>query len=271
MYIEIIAVGALGLIVGSYLNVYILRLHTGKSTTGRSGCMSCAIQLRWYELLPVVSYVALRGRCRSCGSAFSMQYWMVEALTAVLFMLVWIQYASIWTTAILLALMSVLVVILVYDIRHTIIPNETVYAAALLACALHIPALAVVQVPQALVYIVSSVFAAVVVASPLFFLWAVSRGTWMGFGDVKLSLVFGIALGIYEGLMSLMVGFVIGACVGVMLMYAPKVIRALGLGNVHNTLTMKSEVPFAPFLITGFVLVVLGHVDIIALIEMALL
>src|SRR3989344_148921 len=79
----------LGAIVGSYLNVLILRYNTGRSSQGRSSCMSCQKRLSWYELIPVLSYIVLRGRCRSCTSKISLQYPLVEGGLAVLFLLVY--------------------------------------------------------------------------------------------------------------------------------------------------------------------------------------
>lgn len=258
--------GLFGLIVGSYLNVLILRLHTGQSTSGRSGCMSCATQLKWYELLPVVSFMVLRGRCRTCGSALLQQYWLVELGTAILFALVWIQQWDWWTTLLTLALMCTLVVIATYDMRHTIIPNGAVYAAGALAIMMHIPQLYSLAFSESAMYLGSVVIATAVTAAPLLILWGISRGSWMGFGDVKLAAVFGIFLGMYDGLMALMLGFIVGACIGLILLGLQRVVRISTLSWLHHRLTIKSEIPFAPFLIVGFLLVLFWDVDFIALV-----
>ena len=267
MLLEILAVGAFGLIVGSYLNVVILRLHTGRSTNGRSGCMSCTTQLRWYELLPVVSFMALRGLCRTCGSALLQQYWLFDLGTAILFALVWMQQLDWWTTIDALAFICVLVVIVVYDIRHTIIPNSMVYSAGVLALVLHIPQLYTLTLTESTLYVAAIITAAVVTSAPLLILWGISRGAWMGFGDVKLALVFGAFLGMYDGLMALMVGFIVGACVGLVLLGMQKVVRAGTLSWLPRRLTIKSEIPFAPFLIIGFLLVFLWKVDVLAFVS----
>lgn len=267
MLLEILAVGALGLIVGSYLNVVILRLNTGRSTNGRSGCMSCAAQLRWYELLPVISFMALKGRCRTCGSALLQQYWMVELATAVLFGLVVLQGADAWTTCVTLAFVATLVVITAYDMRHTIIPDTMMRLAALFALVVHVPR--VMGLPPVMVgaYAGEVILAAVVVAMPLFILWGVSRGAWMGFGDVKLALIFGAFLGMYDGLTALMLGFITGACIGVALIGARKVVSTRALSWLPQHLTIKSEIPFAPFLVLGFLLVLLGDADVLVAID----
>jgi leader peptidase (prepilin peptidase)/N-methyltransferase len=80
----VLAFGILGLCMGSFLNVVILR-RGRRAFSGRSSCMSCAKTLAWYDLVPVVSWVFLRGRCRACGSSISIQYPLVEGATAILF------------------------------------------------------------------------------------------------------------------------------------------------------------------------------------------
>lgn len=80
----IIFTGLFGLIVGSFLNVVILRMNTGKTLGGRSMCLSCNKKLEWYELIPLVSFIIQRGRCTKCHSKISWQYPIVEAITAVL-------------------------------------------------------------------------------------------------------------------------------------------------------------------------------------------
>ncbi len=268
MEFEVFVLAVLGLIVGSYLNVYILRLNTGKSTAGRSGCMSCGGKLTWRELIPVISFFVLRGRCGTCGSRISKQYWMVELLTSLLFVLVWLQVFDLLTTVVSLAIVSTLIIIAVYDIRHTIIPNQTVYAflvLAVLAYGLSTgPLVAPALWPS---YGMTMVYSAMVTSLPLFTLWFVSKGAWMGFGDVKLTLGFGAMLGVYQGIMAIMLGFVMGAIVGIFILYAPRVISSFRLRGGAKKITMKSEVPFAPFLIAGFLLVFLLDFDLIVLFE----
>ncbi len=128
-----------GTIVGSFLNVVILRYNTGKGTGGRSGCFSCGATLKWYELVPILSWLALRGRCSSCGSKISAQYPLVEAGTGLLFFLSYQKIASLPFQEASLSLLffaavwSLLTVIFVYDLRHKIIPDGPVYFFAALS------------------------------------------------------------------------------------------------------------------------------------------
>ena len=121
--LQLIAFG-FGVIIGSFLNVYIYRFHTGKSLAGHSHCLSCGTGLRWYELFPLVSYLALRGRCRTCGSKITPRYFWVELATGLLFALALTLTLDIWALLLLWFILSVLVVITVYDLYHFIIPDQ---------------------------------------------------------------------------------------------------------------------------------------------------
>src|SRR3989344_1792899 len=93
MYLFSIFVFILGTIIGSFLNVVILRYNTGSSIQGRSGCMSCGKPLVWYELFPVLSFLFLLGRCGGCKSRISAQYPLVELLTGIIFLLTFLQFS----------------------------------------------------------------------------------------------------------------------------------------------------------------------------------
>jgi len=229
-----------GLIVGSFLNVVILRYNTGKSLAGRSGCFMCGSKLSWYELVPVLSYLFQNGHCRSCKSEISVQYPVVELLTGIIFVLIAWQYISNIPMLIFsMVVWALLIVITVYDLRHKIIPDGLVYALTILAGL------------KALVVGDYYALAAGVVGF-LFFggLWYFSGGRWMGFGDAKLALGLGFLLGPSLGVAALMLSFWIGALYGLIL-----------LSLSHSRATLKSEVPFAPFLTLGAALSFFAHVD----------
>ena len=117
----------LGTIIGSFLNVVIYRYNSGRSPlTGRSQCFSCGKILKPSELIPVVSFLVSRGRCTSCGTRISWQYIIVEVLTGIMFVAVFLLGKSASETILLLAIFSTLLVIAVYDLRHQIIPDGLV-------------------------------------------------------------------------------------------------------------------------------------------------
>src|SRR3989344_1494768 len=124
----------LGTIIGSFLNVVILRHNTGRNLRGRSYCLACGHSLSAWDLVPIVSFIIARGRCRYCGSKISRQYWLVEVLTSLIFVFLWWQLAAEPLLALVYAvLISFLIVIAGYDLRHKIIPDQLVYWFALLA------------------------------------------------------------------------------------------------------------------------------------------
>jgi len=246
--------GLFGLIIGSFLNVVILR-RGARTVGGRSGCLSCGAPLRWYDLVPVVSWVALRGRCRACGSRISVQYPLVEASTAVLFACIGASDLSIPMQIISLIIIALLILITVYDLRHTIIPDEWSYTFAILAFI----SASSFAIGSGWTGIFSLIIAGPLCALPLFALWLISRGRWMGLGDAKLALGIGFLLGQGTGLFAVFFAFVIGAVISVCFLLPYSYVRArfgitrLGAGGAG--FTMKSEVPFGPFLIASTLLV----------------
>jgi len=267
----------LGTFVGSFLNVISLRYGTGRGILGRSSCPSCRKKLLWYELVPILSFVASGGTCRSCSSTISWQYPLVELFTGLIFLLIFLKFEASITTFHLLSstfylfIFSLLIVIFVYDTKHKIIPDGFVYSFIALAIVglfvdfsfpLHI------LTPPLL-----DILAGPIIFLPLFLLWFFSRGKWMGFGDVKLALGIGWLLGLSGGLSALILAFWVGALVGVFLVLLSQIVQLIsGKGGstqrlflVGKGLTMKSEIPFAPFLIIGVVLVFFFNINVIEL------
>ncbi len=225
----------LGTIIGSFLNVVILRYNTGESVvqTG-SRCFSCGKKLKWHELIPILSFIIQQGRCRNCKSKISIQYPIVEFLTGLIFLLTFqITHYSLLITGYYFIIFSLLIVIAVYDVRHQIIPNGFVYAFDILAF------LNLFQV-SSFKFQVSSFFAGIIFFSFFGLLWLLSKGTWMGFGDAKLALGIGWLMGSIKGILALILSFWTGAVVGIFLLFFLK--------DKYN---IKSKIAFGPFLILG--------------------
>ncbi len=229
----------LGAIVGSFLNVVILRHNTGKSLSGRSGCMVCGGVLSALELVPIFSFLFQNGNCTKCNSKISLQYILVELGTAVLFVLTSIfaytHSVSLVGLIVLLLAMSTLVVLATYDFKHTILPDKYTYSFIALAT------IFAMMPDKTIIDLGWQLFAGLTTALPIFALWFFSKGKAMGFGDVKLSVGMGIFLGVYMGISAVWYAFVIGAVYGLVLMALKKA-------------GAKSEVPFGPFLILGFLI-----------------
>ncbi len=242
----LIAAGTLGAILGSFLNALLFRYNTGRSALsfskaqGRSQCMRCGHALTALDLVPLFSFLFLRGRCRYCQCRLSWQYPLVEAAGVVLAVFVYLQNPEPLAFTLSLALWMTLLFIFVYDLKHHIIPWE---ASGLLA------ALALLHMWN-LGFGVWNFSAGPLLAAPLFLLSLVSSGRWMGWGDSALELGLGWMLGVTLGLTAFVLAFWIGAVVGI------------GLLLLSKGITMKSEVPFAPFLIAGAAVAFFLHVDI---------
>lgn len=240
-----LSVFVFGAIIGSFLNVVILRLNTGQSIiSGKSKCFNCAKKLKWYELFPVFSFLALRGRCSSCRSKISWQYPIVEVVAGVLFLgifnLISVQAGltafSFLNIAYFWAIFSVLIVIAVYDFYHQIIPELFVWIFNGLAFL----GLFFLPAGKEVFFNWNNLIAGGILFSFFAFLWLVSRGRWMGFGDAKLALGIGWLLGMIGGITAITLAFWIGAVVGVALIFLSK-----------NKYGIKSAVAFGPFMILG--------------------
>lgn len=242
---EALAFGMFGLILGSFTNVLVLREETGETIGGRSHCPHCKRTLAWFELVPVLSYVLLRGRCRTCSAPISLQYPLVELLVALGVILIGIAPIDLIQKIFGIPIVLLIAAIAVYDLRTTYIPDLWSYCLALLASVYGVFSLDSLTLQSFAVFIA----AGPLVALPLFVLWRMSQGRWMGFGDVKLVLSFGWILGVIQGFLALGLAFVLGAVVGLIL---------IGITRFVHTrwgFTMKSEVPFGPFLVFALCLV----------------
>lgn len=236
--IELLFAGLFGLVVGSFLNVVIFRYNTGESVVGgRSRCLSCAKELHWYELVPVFSWLAQRGRCRGCFSPLSPQYVLVEISTALLFALTWSLGLSLILTLGSWISIALLIVIAAYDIRHTIIPDGPVFMLMFLG---------LLRILFIAAFPTWDLFTGLFWPLGFFLIWHASKGEWMGFGDVKLALAIGWLLPYPFNVVSVMFAFWTGALWGIGGMLFGKLLRS---PRAHYKLA--SQIPFGPFLVLG--------------------
>ena len=247
----------LGAIVGSFLNVLILRYNTGRSLGGRSACLSCGCELSWRELVPIFSFLWARGRCKHCGSSISLQYPLVEITTGVIFAAViykeFLTYNlqpttyNLYVICYLLFVWSLLISVAVYDLRHKIIPNGFVWTFVAVSFA-NLLAMNDFSPPF------WSFWAGPVLALPFALIWFLSGGRAMGLGDAKLALGLGWMLGLANGLTAALLSFWIGGLAGIFLLL-----------KKGGRFTMKSEIPFAPFLVLAAFLSDFFNLDFLGL------
>lgn len=258
MVLGVIVVSLLGLIIGSFLNVVILRYNTGHSNGGRSMCLSCAKKLSWSELLPIISFFALGRRCRGCKSSLSWQYPLVELSTSALFVVVFFHVVPLFARGdfmlfvthfiLLVTIWGLLVVIFVYDLYHKIIPNALVYTAAALALLYRLTLVSWEFFPTIPLF---DMLAGFIFFAPFGILWIISSGRWLGLGDAKLAMVIGWLLGFTTGASTLVLAVWIGASVGVY----------LWVMSLVQKKTFNHELPFAPFLIIATLIGFLVPID----------
>lgn len=251
-----------GLCIGSFLNVLIDRLSNDQSIMGRSHCDHCRRTLKFADLVPVFSYFLSGGRCRYCSKKISLWYPFVEAATGVIFVLTWIYLPSpsvaslipafswqiIMIKILYLAMMSMLIVTFVADIKYRIIPDQTTAA------------LVIFSIPVAYYEFINSanplqshLTAGLVLMLTLYFLHIVTRGRGMGLGDVKFAFAMGMMLGLRAGFLALYGAFIIGGLFSVFLI----LFRLKGL---------KSKIAFGPFLVLSTVIMLFWQEDIMRLV-----
>ncbi len=239
----------LGLIIGSFLNVVIFRFNTGRNFGGRSGCLTCKKELRFYELIPLISFLVLGGKCLKCKTKISLQYPIVEIISGIIFAGLFLKFQDVFyintlvfsiSYAYYATLFSLLLVIAVYDYKHKIIPDtfSIVFGViAFIGLFFFSNYLFYPHIPP-----ISEFLSGVLLALPFVLLWLVSKGTWMGLGDGKLALGLGWLLGYTRLFSGVVLAFWSGALIGIILIIFSK---------KHK---MKSEIPFAPFLVLGVLL-----------------
>lgn len=255
----------LGAFVGSFLNVVIIRYNTSRGISGRSGCLSCGHELAAAELIPILSFLILRGRCRHCRSRISLQYPLVELTAALVAFLTALKFDfNLSTPAFWLSLFSwfILIVIAVYDIRHKIIPDALVFTFISLS---FLSSMIRVAAGAGLALEIST--------GPIFFLpflliWLLSRGTAIGLGDAKLAAGIGWMLGLPAAAAAIVLGFWIGAIISLAAMGFSRAGKRGVLLQPGRQFTMKSEIPFAPFLIAGAAIVFFTGIDFVGLADL---
>lgn len=270
-----IFVALIGLAFGSFVNAFVWRLHEqeqikerhprpdrGSSnktvsltksennrlkdlsiTKGRSMCPDCGHQLSWKDLIPVLSWLTLRGKCRYCNKRISGQYPLVEVITSIAFavsLYAWPlqlnSFAEYLLFGIWCASLVLMISLSVYDLKWMILPTKLVYSAGLLALAF---VLTLTYIQNDLNVIVSSVIGSIGLGGFFWLLYQISGGKWIGGGDVRLGFVLGAFLGWHKAIVGVSLAAYIGTAI---------VLIAVLLGKYHR----KMKLPFGPLLIAGW-------------------
>ncbi len=259
MLIGIVISGIYGLMIGSFINALVWRLHQREAREekgasrkpsveprvsvwkGRSACPGCQHQLAAKDLVPVLSWLALKGKCRYCHKPISHQYPIVEALTAGLFVLsylalrpvgfeLWLQFGF-W-----LYILTILIALAVYDWRWLILPDRWLLPALALSLSYIVVMAALGDLNPW-----SHLLAGLAAGGSFYGLVAVSHGRWMGGGDIKLAALMGLLLGWANLALAMLIAFNSAALIGLLL---------IGL----KLKTRRDYIPFGPFLCLGTVI-----------------
>ncbi|MEX0650369.1 MAG: prepilin peptidase [Candidatus Andersenbacteria bacterium] len=237
----------LGATIGSFLNVVILRFSSGQPIgLSRSACPHCHHTLAWYDLLPVLSFVLLGGKCRYCHKSISIQYPLVEAVNA-LAVVYFILFLSHWLVlgALLYVIFALLLVLFVIDLQTFLLPDFYIVLLSVAVVLYH--ALAQTLLPT------EQFWGLVIGSGALLLLWAITKGKGIGFGDVKLLIPLGIFFGPSGAISLLFLAFVVGGAVGGALLILGKA-------------TPKTAIPFGPFL-AGAAMLLMLYPPIVSLFE----
>ncbi|MDH7475842.1 MAG: prepilin peptidase [Microgenomates group bacterium] len=254
----------LGVSMGSFLGVLVDRLPQGQSILGRSHCDFCKKKIPWYDLLPLLSFINLGGKCRYCQKKISYFYFLIELITGVFFVLVFflpdLQDNIIsFRTLFWLGIISCLIVIFFSDLKYQIIPDSIQISLFIFGFFLKVEETERIFCLKQLLdcYLIKmseNFIAGAVVMLPILFLYWVTGGRGMGFGDVKMSFVIGFLLGVKGGLLALYFAFIIGAVTGLILILLKRK-------------KLKSKIAFGPFLVFGTLILIYFQNQILFLVN----
>ena len=244
---NILIVGLLGICFGSFVNALVWRIKNKRNFVNeRSECTHCHHTLAWNDLIPVVSWLMLRGKCRYCHKPIEDSP-LVEILVMVLFVVSYVFWPFMWSAPSWLAFglwlvsLVMLVALAVYDARWFLLPDKLVWplvSVGILLAGVRWIGLEGLRFTDALIEIAGGIC---VIAGLYFVLHAYSKGKWVGFGDVKLGIFIGAILGWQQALLALFLANLIG-----LLVVLP--------GMLSKKLTAQSKVPFGPFLIIACII-----------------
>lgn len=237
---ELTIVTAIGLFAGSFLYVVALSIPDFKKILiGRSACPLCRKQLKWYELIPIFSYIIQFGKCRNCSKKISTQYFWVELATAFVYGLTYAVMQPIllwWQMIILLVILSLWVVIYLYDAKTMYIFDHALYASFVLTV--------LWQLSRGVAFLSTAVLAAIIAAAILFVLRFIAsrlvKQEAMGVGDIYIGAMIGLLVGLPHIYVAIFLSFIIGSLMGIIVL-----LRTSGRKNKYTS------IPFAPALILG--------------------
>lgn len=252
-YFVLFLIFIFGTVIGSFLNCLIWRLHEKKTILGRSFCLKCKKQIAWYDNIPILSFIILKGKCRHCGKKILWQYPVVELAAGILFVIAFLvnQESGIRNQELFILnfslipdslffihlirdwfIISVMIIIFIYDLRWYLILDIITLPACLIVFIFNLLLGANWQ---------NFLISGIIGGSFFLLQFVISRGKWIGGGDIRLGLLMGLAFGWPMILTALYIAYILGSIVGIYLLATKK--KAL-----------SGKIPFGVFLSTATVI-----------------
>lgn len=232
-----------GTVFGSFYNVVGTRLANGESIVfPPSHCESCGHKLRWYELIPIFSFLFQRGRCKKCGVKLSAKYLIYELVTGILFSLCYISFGFNLKLLLALTFISVLMIIIISDIDSYIIPDEVLIVGFIL---IFIEMIFVYDIKTALIHLVGALLAFILMYALKLFGDFLFKKESMGGGDIKLLFLIGYVIGIKMSIVSIFLSSFIGLPISIYILYKNK----------------SHVIPYGPFLSIATMIIFLCQID----------
>jgi leader peptidase (prepilin peptidase)/N-methyltransferase len=232
-----------GIVIGSFLNVCIFRIPKKENiVTVSSHCMTCGYKLKWYDLVPLFSYMALGGRCRKCKTKLSVQYPLIEGLNGVLYLIVFIRYGLSVDSLLYCLLFSALLALSVIDFRTYEIPvgfNYFILTLGLIHTA--------VDWHNWLKYVIGFLSVSVILA----IIYYISRGRAIGGGDVKLMAACGLLIGWKLNILAFLWGCILGSVIHLIRMKVTKEGHVLAMGP-YLSMGVALSVLFGDYFLTWY-------------------
>jgi prepilin signal peptidase PulO-like enzyme (type II secretory pathway) len=242
----------IGAAIGSFTLVIVNRLHVAPIINGRSKCLSCSKKLAWYELIPVISYLIQRGKCRACEAKIGYEHVLVEVVYGLLYILLYslflkdkgINITSAWWAVYYSAMFVVSGVLVMYDLRHRLVPEYFLYAFVVLSAVM-------MMVRFFMEHNVYEFMTPFILSVPSFFLYHITKKRGIGLGDVVLFSGVGMFLGTEAALASLIISVWSAAIIGITL-------QMFNSRQYH----MKYALPFVPFMIIAMFFVLFTDINV---------
>ena len=236
---DLVFVIILGALWGSFANVCIIRIPQGKGVVfGRSFCVKCKKKIQWFDNIPIISFLLLKSKCRNCKTKISFQYFLVESISLINFLVLYLIFGISLTTLLLIILSVVFLIVFFIDLKHYIIPNSLTYSMMILGFVKSFDPNLDPIFPNFLNSLIGGLLGYGIIWSIIYFYRQFKKKEGMGLGDAKLFAV----IGFWFGWISIPFVVFLSSIIA-LLSVLPDLLR--------SSKKLSSQIPFGPFIILG--------------------